>query len=191
MAGLFAIAFVAGAVLVFSIPGGAGALIWPGEGARMTGVVVVAALLFLLAVVDVVAMVRGTYCPLSWRRQTPKWLMRRGPWPFVAAAWGLDTGLFFTTFRVAAIGWGAMILTALRPAEAWHVGLAYGLGFALPFFGFVAAWRMRVVRAEGDAPRRLLEGMLAQRRRLQLISAAALMAAAAALTVAVLKDASF
>ncbi len=169
---LFALAFVAGALLFFMLPLGVGYLLWPpGEQERAHGVAAVGVLFWLLGGVDLTAMARATYCPLGWRRQTPKWLLRRWPWPLVATIWGFDTGLFFTTFRVAAVGWGAVILVAMHPEVATFAGLGYGLGFALPFLALVTAWRLGIVRDQGEMPRRVLESMLAQRRRLQTASA--------------------
>jgi len=49
----------------------------------------------------------------------------------VAAIWGLDTGLAITTFRVAAITWGALLMTGLE-LSSWWIGFGYGVGFIVP-----------------------------------------------------------
>lgn len=129
--------------------------------------------LLALAALDLRAITKSTYCPLSWRRQTPKSLVHRRSATLVASAWGFDTGLAVTTVRVAAITWGAILLAGLGLAS-WSAGLGYGLGFALPFV--VLLWTHRVGRvARSPAPVDPgLESMLARRRPLQALSAALL-----------------
>jgi hypothetical protein len=65
-----------------------------------------------------------------------------------ALIWGFDTGLLVTTFRVAAVSWGALLLTALGLARPW-TGISYGLGFAIPFLFLV--FRPRLGRASRSA----------------------------------------
>jgi hypothetical protein len=134
-----------------------------------------AAGLLWLAAIDVRASRKSTYCPLSLRRQTPKSLVHRPSPTFVAAVWGFDTGLAVTTVRVAAITWGAVLLAGLG-LSAWSAGLAYGLGFAVPFV--VLLWTHRVGRlAWSPTPVDPgLESMLARRGAIQTISAAVLTA---------------
>jgi hypothetical protein len=174
------VAFVAGATTVFS-------LIYALSG--LTGVASVplelrvgigAAGLLALGAVDVRARRRSTYCPLSWRRQTPKALIRRRSATVVAAVWGFDIGLAITTMRVAAITWGAILLAGLG-LSVWFAGLAYGLGFALPFV--VLLWTHRAGRlAFSPSPVDPgLESMLARRSALQAVSAVLLIGAGAAL----------
>ena len=167
---LFATAFIASAVLIFWLTSAAAEvagiqdLPWRWRAA-ITGVA-----LFLLAAVDLVAVSRSTYCPISIRRQTPRALMHRHAMRFVAFVWGADTGLVFTTFRVAAVSWGALLLTALGFAPSW-TGIAYGLGFTLPFLPLLLrpslgrASRAAVAEDPGFA------AMLARRPVLQRASA--------------------
>lgn len=144
VAGALAGGFLAGAITVFAVA------FWLGQGLGLAALpvatrrgVAIGALL-LLASLDVLALRRGTYCPVGWRRQTPRALMyRRGP-AVVAAWWGLDTGLAVTTIRVAALTWGAMLLTLLGLAP-WWLGIAYGLGFVLPVMALL--WAPRLGRA--------------------------------------------
>jgi hypothetical protein len=67
-----------------------------------------------------------------WHRQTPRHIFfRYGP-AKAALFWGLDSGLVFTTFRVTSLSWAALALTLLG-LTPWWSGLAYGLGFVVPF----------------------------------------------------------
>jgi hypothetical protein len=128
---LFASAFVAGALVIFGVASFLGALVGisriPDHWRLVSGAVG----LLALAVVDVIAVQRLSWCPLGWRRQTPKALVHHYAVPAVLAAWGFDTGLAVTTFRVAALTWGALILTLLG-FSSWQSGLAYGGGFVVP-----------------------------------------------------------
>ena len=92
---------------------------------------IVAACLVVFAFVDLVAIRRRIYCPLSWRRQTPQSLRFRYGVMTTAAVWGFDTGLAVTTFRVAAVTWGALLLTFFG-FGSWKTGLAYALAFVIP-----------------------------------------------------------
>jgi hypothetical protein len=133
-----------------------------------------------LAAIDVAAARKSTYCPLGWRRQTPRSLMRRRSVTFVAAAWGFDTGLAVTTVRVAALTWGAILLVGLG-LSAWFTGIGYGLGFAVPFL--VLLWTHRAGRlAKTSGPVDPgLESLLARRKAVQALSAALLAAAGSVL----------
>src|SRR5262245_61895580 len=124
-------AFVAGATGLFAVVYALGRLVGVGDMPADRRIVLAAAGLLALAALDVRAITRSTYCPLSWRRQTPKSLAHRGSATLVASAWGFDTGLAVTTVRVAAITWGAVLLAGLG-LSGWFAGLGYGLGFALP-----------------------------------------------------------
>jgi len=171
----FAGAFVAGAVAVFAAARFLGAALGvsalPVEW-RLGGVAV---LLAGLAAVDLVALRRGSYCPLGWRRQTPKALMRLPSAPAVAAIWGFDTGLAVTTIRVAALSWGALAFAFLGLAE-WWVGVAYGVGFALPVT--VLLWTHGVGPSSvAESPTDPGLAALAGRRPLVQIGSAALLAA--------------
>ena len=138
--------------------------------------------LLLLAALDLRARRRKTYCPVGLRRQTPKSLIHRRSPTFVAAAWGLDIGLAFTTIRVTALTWGAVLLAGLG-LSGLFAGLWYGLAFALPFV--LLLWTHRVGRASRSAepldPG--LESMLARRGTLQAGSAALLATSAVVLLV--------
>lgn len=173
-------AFVSGATAVFALVYVLGRLTGVAELPLDWRVGLGAAGLLTLAAIDVRATRKSTYCQLGWRRQTPQSLMHRRSPTFVAAAWGLDTGLAITTVRVAAITWGAILLAGLG-LSAWFAGLGYGLGFALPFV--VLLWTHRVGRlARSPSPVDPgLESMLAKRRPMQAVSAALLTAGGAIL----------
>lgn len=172
---LFAAAFVAGAALIFWLVTAAGNLLGLPHLMWRWRASLAAFVLFLLAAVDLVAIAKATYCPIGWRRQTPRALMRRHSMPVVALVWGFDTGLLVTTFRVAAISWGALLLSALG-FSPWWAGVGYGLGFTLPFF--LLLFRPRLGRASRDAAPADpgLEAMLGMRPALQSASAALLSA---------------
>ena len=167
------VAFVLGAIVLFALVYGLGRLVGVNDVPDDWRIGVGAAGLLALAAIDVQARRNATYCRLSWRRQTPKSLVHRHSATFVAAAWGFDTGLAITTVRVAAVTWGAILLTGLG-LSAWFTGLGYGLGFALPFV--VLLWTHRAGRL-ARSPHPVdpgLESMLAKRRHLQAVSAALL-----------------
>jgi hypothetical protein len=127
---LFALAFIAGASVVFGLAALAGAATRFGLSLEWR-LRIAAVSLIALGLIDVVALRRGTYCPIGLKRQTPKSLLHRFGGASVFAVWGFDTGLAVTTFRVAAVTWGALLLTALGFAS-WWMGLSYGAAFVVP-----------------------------------------------------------
>lgn len=143
-----------------------------------------AAGLLALASLDVRAARRKTYCPLGWRRQTPKRLLQQRSATVVVAAWGLDLGLAITTIRVAALTWGVVLLSALGLSPVL-VGVGYGLSFALPLFALIWTHRVGRTARAGRPSDPGLEAMLARRESLQMASAALLSAAGASLIVLV------
>jgi hypothetical protein len=103
--------------------------------------------------------------------------MRRHHMLVVASLWGLDTGLVITTFRVAAVTWGALYLAALGLSSPW-AGVAYAGAFLLPFIALVVRPRLgRAAKAE-NAIDPGLEAMLRMRSGVQGVSAVLLMATA-------------
>jgi hypothetical protein len=166
----FAVAFFGGAVAVFALVGVIGGVLVTAEAPRQWRLCLGATGLLTLAMVDIVSMRRMSYCPLGWRRQTPRVLLRRHPQRVVAAIWGLDTGLGVTTIRVAGITWGALLVAALGLSPPW-AGLGYALGFNGPFL--ILLWRHRVGPSSRCAKPADpgLESLLAQRPVLQRMSA--------------------
>ena len=165
---VFATAFVGGAIVIFALASLAG------TGARVTAIPLqwrafaVAACLLALALVDVLSLRRKSYCLLGMWRQARQSLIRNHRVTAVAAVWGFDTGLAITTFRVAAVTWGALILTLFGFASWWS-GIAYGLAFTVPLLAFLLTDR------NGER----LERLLNRRSIIQAISAVILAAASA------------
>lgn len=178
------VAFVSGATTLFALAHLLGRVLGVADLPVDWRASLGAAGLLALAAIDVAATRRSTYCPLGWRRQTPRSLMRRRSVTFVAAAWGFDTGLAVTTVRVAAITWGAILLVGLG-LSAWFTGVGYGLGFAIPFL--VLLWTHRAGRlAKTSSPVDPgLESMLARRKAVQASSAALLATGGAILAAAI------
>ena len=174
------LAFVAAATAVFAVVYLISGLVGLGDLPTDSRIGLGALGLFALAALDVRATRRSTYCPLSWRRQTPKSLVHRRSATLVAVAWGFDTGLAVTTVRVAAVTWGAVLLAGLR-LSPWSVGVVYGAAFAVPFV--IMLWTHRVGRlARSPAPVDPgLESMLARRAPIQTISAGLLISGGAIL----------
>jgi len=170
---VFAGAFISAAVLMFgfaSLPG----VMLNTAGLPVTWKVGLAGLgLVALTLLDVFAIRKNRYCPLGLRRQTPKALMRRHSPTMVAMIWGFDTGLVVTTFRVAAITWGALLMAALG-LSPWWIGLGYGVGFVFPFVMLLLTGRSNTQVAFGSK----LERLLKKRALLQSVSAAVLLTAA-------------
>lgn len=170
-----AVAFLTGAVLSFAAASVLGGALQVSSLPLSTRRVAAAILVVLLASADALAFRRKTYCPITWRRQTPKSLMRRYTPIQVAAAWGFDTGLAVTTFRVAALTWGALLFAFLGLAPRW-IGIAYGVGFVAPVMALI--WSPRIGRAS-RAPEPMdpgLEALLRQRPLIQRFSMALLTA---------------
>lgn len=166
----FAVSFLSGALIVFGLVGAIGMMFVTAGVPRPWRAGIAGAGLVTLAVMDLVTIQRKAYCPIGWRRQTPRVLLRRHPVRTVAALWGFDTGLGVTTIRVAAITWGALLLAALGLSPLW-AGVGYAVGFIGPFL--LLLWRHRVGRASrATAPTDPgLESLLAQRPLLQAMSA--------------------
>ena len=166
---VFAAAFTAGAIAIFGIAAMAGAALRVDELPLqwLLGIAVVGLAAFACA--DLVAIRKRSYCPLSWRRQTPQSLRFRYGATKTAAVWGFDTGLAVTTFRVAALTWGALLLTFLGLAS-WQIGFAYALAFVIPL--------VVILNGQPAASRSSdsLEALLRKRAVFQCISILALFA---------------
>jgi hypothetical protein len=174
---VFAGAFISAAVLVFGFASLADVMLLT-AGLSLKWKVGLAGLgLVALTLVDVLAIRKNRYCPLGLRRQTPKALMRQHSPATVAMIWGFDTGLAVTTFRVAAITWGALLMAALG-LSPWWVGLGYGVGFVLPFVILLLTSTSNSRSNAQAAFGSKLEGLLKKRALLQSVSAAVLLTAA-------------
>lgn len=168
-------AFVAGAIVIFAAANALGALFSASEWPVQARLGLAGGGLLALAAIDILAIRKSTYCPLGWRRQTPRILMRRYRVDVVSALWGFDTGMVVTTFRVAAVTWGALLLVSLGFVP-WWAGMGYGLGFALPFLFLVWAHRVGRSAREPVPTDPGLESLLGNRAALQGVSAVLLFA---------------
>jgi hypothetical protein len=167
---LFAATFTLGALATFRIASLVGALVRHSP-APYGGFPGVAAGLGLLSLLDLLAVRRSGYCPLSLRRQTPKVLMRRHGMLVTAALWGFDLGTMVSTFRVTAAGWGALLLVVSGWVSPWGA-LLYAAGFTAPLL-----FLMWTGRLPGKGPEHAwssIERMLRRRKPAQWLSASLL-----------------
>jgi hypothetical protein len=164
---VFAAAFTAGAITIFGVVFIAGAALGVDELFLQWRLVTAAAGLAGFAFVDLIAIRKRSYCPLSWRRQTPQSLRFRYGATATVMLWGFDTGLAVTTFRVAALTWAALLLAFLGLAP-WQIGFAYALAFVIPV--------IVILNGQPAASRssERLEALLRKRTVLQRISATTL-----------------
>jgi hypothetical protein len=139
--GVFAAAFAASSFLLFALTGtpgvAVGHLLAAQAKTAIAGAVLAAAL-----VLDAYSMVRKTWCPVTVRRQTPKKILLQLGGRRAALAWGLDTGLVVTTYRMSSICWALLVLEVLGVAP-WWVGLGYATGFLLPLLLGCSVLRLR------------------------------------------------
>lgn len=173
---VFAAAFTAGATAIFGIAALAGAAVRVDELAPQWRLGIAAAGLAAFALADLAALRKRSYCPLSWRRQTPQSLRFRHSATTTVAAWGFDTGLAVTTFRVAALTWAALLLTFLGLAP-WLIGFAYALAFVVPVITILHG---QPVASRSSAS---LEALLRRRTAFQGISVVALFLAGTLLLI--------
>lgn len=167
---IFAVAFLSGAIAIFGLAALVSTALRVADLPLQWRMSFAAAGLVALALVDLLAIRKDRYCPLGWRRQTPKPLIRRYAITTVAMIWGFDTGLAVTTFRVAAITWGALAMASLG-LSSWWIGFGYGLGFVVPLLILIL---MQASGARSDAQGSLgsmLERLLRKRMVVQLGSA--------------------
>jgi hypothetical protein len=174
---LFGVAFTSGAVLTFAAAYLAGTTMLVGLLPRDWLLGVAGGCLVTLAVIDVLAIRRKTFCPLAWPRQTPKTVARTHGVTAVMAVWGFDTGLAVTTFRVAALTWGALVLAAAG-LTVWWVGVGYGVAFVVPL--------LVLMLTQGQRPIQRLEAMILKRAWVQLTSSLLLLTAAGFLLASLL-----
>ena len=177
IAAAFAAAFLGGALTIFAFVNVLGAALGLTQLPFEWRVGLAGAALVPLAAVDLRAISKSTYCAISWRRQTPRSLMRRYRMPVAASLWGFDTGLVVTTFRVAAVSWGAILLASLGLLP-WWAGLGYGLAFTLPFLALLMRPSLGSSSRNAAPADPGLESMLRKRTAIQTLSAALLITSA-------------
>lgn len=152
--GLFAVGFTASSLVVFATASSIGRLAAETVPAEVRVVGVLAALLTSMAI-DGYTIKRKTWCPVTPNRQTPKMIYYRHGARRAALAWGLDTGLIVTTYRVSSISW-ALLLLALMGVTPWWVGLAYSAGFVVPLW--LGCSTSGILASDNTAVARLLTG---------------------------------
>jgi hypothetical protein len=126
----FAVAFAASSFLVFALAGAIGQTakqLLPSLVQAMALFVILSAAILL----DLYSLRRKTWCPITPHRQTPKMIRHTFGERRAALAWGADTGLVFTTYRMSSISWAVLSLDLLGIAP-WWVGLGYSAGFLVP-----------------------------------------------------------
>jgi hypothetical protein len=168
----FALGALAGGAITFSALGAFGALL----DARGHGLALAAAV--AVAAVAAAGELLGLRVVPQIRRQVPEPWRRRLPLPFAAGLYGILLGLGFTTFVLTLAVWAlAGIAIALgSPALGLGIGLAFGLGRALPVVSMAPRFATageRLATRMAEQPRLL--------RGLRLADGALLAAAALAL----------
>lgn len=174
-AGSLAAGFVFSAVVVFSTVSVAGAALGVPLVAFQARLWMASILCLIFCAADVAALRSHALCRITWRRQTPKYLINRYGKRVGPLLWGLDTGLAVTTFRVSAATWAVLSLSVLHLA-AWWAGLAYGLGFAAPFVFVTVFSRWRPIAADGtpNEPDWITAGLMRRRWMAQVLNLLAL-----------------
>lgn len=172
----FAAAFAGSAVTVFAVAGAIGAA--AGYLLPTTARLVVAwAVLCAALILDAYSLRHKTWCPVTARRQTPKTILLQYGERRAAVAWGLDTGLIFTTYRMSAISWALLALAAVGIAP-WWLGLGYAAGFLTPLV--LGSTMLRLRADAGDATG--LARALARRPQIARATCVAVLAGAIILT---------
>jgi hypothetical protein len=151
---------LAGGVATFGALAAAGELIH-GAGGRIAYAVAAA-----IAVVAAIAEARGAPIVPQIRRQLPEHWRRVMPMPLAAGLYGILLGLGFTTFVLTFGVWAlaGISLAAGEPALGLLIGLAFGLGRAIPIVALAPAAgtpfgaRAIELMAEGGLYRRLRLG---------------------------------
>jgi hypothetical protein len=130
LVGRFAVAFAASSFAVFGLAGAIGL-----TAARVLPVTAkdaaACAALSVALLIDAHSLWKKRWCPVTLRRQTPKDILHRLGARRAAIAWGLDTGLVFTTYRVSFLSW-ALLGLAVLGVTPWWAGLGYAAGFLVP-----------------------------------------------------------
>jgi hypothetical protein len=126
----FAVMFAISSFLVFAITGAIGQVAKRSLPSPAQVTVLFAALSAAI-LLDAYSLRRKTWCPITPRRQTPKMIFYNFGAQRAALAWGADTGLVFTTYRMSSISWALLLLDLLGIAP-WWVGLGYSAGFLVP-----------------------------------------------------------
>ena len=135
----------------------------------------------LIALSAALAEARGAAIAPQIRRQVPEHWRRRLPLPFAAWLYGVLLGLGFTTYVLTFAVWAlaALVFAVGDPAAGVAVGLAFGIGRALPIVSIAPF----VHRRFGTSALAAIAERPALLRRVRVADAAALVLVAAALVV--------
>jgi hypothetical protein len=173
----FSVGALLGGLLTFGSLGALGGLVHGAGGELAYGIAAAIALAAALAEL------RGTAIVPQVRRQLPEHWRRLMPMPLAACLYGILLGLGFTTFVLTfgVFALAGIVFAVGEPAAGIAVGLAFGIGRALP----VALTAPIADREPGIAITELMAGRPAIYRGFRLGDGLALVAAAAALLVAV------
>lgn len=182
---IFAGAFFLGAISIFALSHLLGRAIRVDQIPLWWRALFAAGSLVGLASLDLAAIRQRRYCPLTLRRQTPKELPRRYGISTGLGAWGFDTGLAVTTFRVAAVTWGALVMTVLGLAS-WTTGFGYWFGFVVPLIIMILCQGSLTPSNKQASFGGSMERLLEKRVLVQLGSSVVLFAAAATLLIRVI-----
>jgi hypothetical protein len=150
--------------------------------------VVATAVAGLIALTAALAEAGGVAIAPQIRRQVPEHWRRRLPLPFAAWLYGVLLGLGFTTYVLTFAVWAlaALVFAVGDPAAGVAVGLAFGVGRALPIISIAPfvhrPFGTRALAAIAERPTLL--------RRVRVADAAALVLVAAALFVGEARGAS-
>jgi cytochrome c biogenesis protein CcdA len=149
-------------------------------GILLSGVVaIVVASMIALVAAGVEA--RGVPIAPQIRRQVPERWRRTLPLPLAAGLYGILLGLGFTTYVLTFAVWAlaALVLAAGDPVTGAAVGLAFGIGRALP----IVAIAPLVHRPSGVEALRTMAERPALLRSVRIVDAAALVLAVTTLVV--------
>lgn len=128
--GRFTVTFAASSFAVFGVAGAIGLAVGR-VTPRAAELAAIGAVLTAALALDAYSLRRKTWCPITLRRQAPKRVLYDFGARRAALAWGLDTGLVFTTYRMTSISWALLVLGVLGAAP-WWVGIGYAAGFLIP-----------------------------------------------------------
>lgn len=166
----FAIGTCAGGVATFALLSSLGSWL---------STLVATAVAGLIALGAALAEARGAAIAPQIRRQVPEHWRRRLPLPFAAWLYGVLLGLGFTTYVLTFAVWAlaALVFAVGDPAAGVAVGLAFGVGRALPIVSIAPF----VHRPFGTSALAAMAERPALLRRVRVADAAALVLVAAAL----------
>jgi hypothetical protein len=149
-------------------------------GMLLSGVVATSAAA-AIALTAAIVEARGVPIAPQIRRQVPERWRRTLPLPFAAGLYGVLLGLGFTTYVLTFAVWAlaALVFAAGDPATGVAVGLAFGIGRALP----IVAIAPFVHRGPGLAALRMMAERPTLLRSVRVVDALALVFAATTLVV--------